>query len=77
MPELPDLTVYVEALDRFIAGRVIDSVRLATPFLVRTWDPPLSAAAGRRVVSVERIAKRIVIGVELEEMEEWKAARRE
>ncbi len=64
MPELPDLTAYVEALDRFIGGRAIGSIRQATPFLVRTWDPPLSAAAGRRVTSVERIAKRIVIGVE-------------
>ncbi len=64
MPELPDLTVYVEALDRFTCGRVIEATRLGTPFLVRTWDPPLSAANGRRVVSVERIAKRIVIGVE-------------
>ena len=64
MPELPDLTVYVEALDRFISGRTIESIRQATPFLVRTWDPPLSEAGGRRVVSVERIAKRIVIGVE-------------
>ncbi len=64
MPELPDLTVYVEALDRFIGGRTIQSIRQATPFLVRTWDPPLSAASGRRVTSVERIAKRIVIGVE-------------
>lgn len=64
MPELPDLTVYVEALDRFIGGRTIQSIRQATPFLVRTWDPPLSAASGKRVTSVERIAKRIVIGVE-------------
>lgn len=64
MPELPDLTVYVQALDRFISGRTIESIRQATPFLVRTWDPPLSAAAGRPVTSVERMAKRIVIGVE-------------
>jgi len=64
MPELPDLTVYVEALERFIGGRTIQSIRQATPFLVRTWDPPLSAASGRRVTSVERIAKRVVIGVE-------------
>ena len=64
MPELPDLTVYVEALDRFIGGHTIESIRQATPFLVRTWDPPLSAASGKRVVSVERIAKRIVLGVE-------------
>ena len=64
MPELPDLNAYVEALERFIAGRAIESIRQATPFLVRTWEPPLSAAGGRRVTSVERIAKRIVIGVD-------------
>jgi formamidopyrimidine-DNA glycosylase len=64
MPELPDLTVYVEALGRFIGGRAIESVRLAGPFVVRTWDPPLSAAAGRRVTSLARIGKRIVIGLE-------------
>lgn len=64
MPELPDLTAYVEALDRFINGRVIETARLATPFLVRTWDPPLSAVNGKRVVSIERIAKRMVIGLE-------------
>ncbi|MEO8359884.1 MAG: DNA-formamidopyrimidine glycosylase family protein [Vicinamibacteria bacterium] len=64
MPELPDLTVYVEALERFIGGRVIDSTRLVTPFLVRSWQTPLSTITGKRVVSVERIAKRLVIGVE-------------
>ncbi len=64
MPELPDLTIYVEALERFIGGRAIESVRLATPFLVRSFDPPLSAVSGKKVTSVERIAKRIVIGVE-------------
>jgi formamidopyrimidine-DNA glycosylase len=64
MPELPDLTAYVEALDRFISGRTIESVRSATPFLVRTFDPPLSTVSGKHVLSIERIAKRIVIGVE-------------
>jgi formamidopyrimidine-DNA glycosylase len=64
VPELPDLTAYVEALDRFIVGRSIQSIRLVTPFLVRSFDPPLSAAHGTRVLSVERIAKRVVIGVE-------------
>ncbi len=64
MPELPDLTAYVEALDRFISGRAIKSVRTATPFLVRTWDPPLSSVGGRRVLSIDRVAKRIVIGIE-------------
>jgi formamidopyrimidine-DNA glycosylase len=64
MPELPDLTAYVEALERFVGGRVVESARLATPFLVRSWDPPMSDAPGRKVVSIERIAKRIVIGLE-------------
>lgn len=64
MPELPDLTLYVEAIDRFVVGRVIESARLVTPFLVRSWDPPLSEAVSKRVVSVERLAKRIVIGIE-------------
>lgn len=64
MPELPDLTIYVEALERFIGERRIESVRLATPFLVRSFDPPLSAVGGRKVTSVERLAKRIVIGLE-------------
>src|SRR5436190_18792596 len=64
MPELPDLTVYVESLERFVGGRTIESVRLVTPFLVRSWDPPLKAVVGKKVTSVERIAKRIVLGVE-------------
>ena len=62
MPELPDLTAYVEALDRFIVGRTVESVRVVTPFLVRSWEIPVSAVNGKRVVSAERIAKRMVIG---------------
>ena len=64
MPELPDLTIYVEALDRFVGGRIIESTRLVTPFLVRSFEIPLSTITGRRVVSIERLAKRIVIGIE-------------
>jgi formamidopyrimidine-DNA glycosylase len=64
MPELPDLTAYVQALEHFIGGRTIEATRLATPFLVRSWETPVSALTGRRVTSIERIAKRIVIGVE-------------
>jgi len=62
VPELPDLTAYVEALDRFIVGRTVESVRLVTPFLVRSWEIPVSAVNGKRVVSAERIAKRLVLG---------------
>ena len=54
MPEYPDLTIYVEALDRFIRGRVLEGVDLASASLLRTVDPPLSDAVGRRVTGVRR-----------------------
>jgi formamidopyrimidine-DNA glycosylase len=64
MPELPDVTVYVEALQRDLAGRVLAGVRLASPFVVRSYDPPIARAAGRKVVSVFRIGKRVVFALE-------------
>ena len=64
MPELPDLTVYVESLARRIANRRLVRITLLNPFLLRTALPPLGAAEGRRVESVERLGKRIVIGLE-------------
>ena len=60
MPELPDVTVYVESLAVRVQGQELLSVRVASPFLVRTFDPPLSAAVGKRVVEVRRLGKRIV-----------------
>lgn len=60
MPELPDITLYVERLRAFTAGAPLDEVRLASPFLVRTFDPPLKAAFGRRIVELSRLGKRIV-----------------
>ena len=60
MPELPDITVYVEALERRIVGQVLRDVRLQTPFLLRTVDPPLGAISGKRLLAVRRIGKRIV-----------------
>lgn len=60
MPELPDVTVYCEALERFIVGKRIEAIRLASPFLLRTFDPPLSAAVGCSVNGIQRIGKRIV-----------------
>ena len=60
MPELPEITLYVEALERFIGGRVLQRVRLRSPSLLRTWDPPLSAVEGLRVAGVRRLAKRVV-----------------
>jgi formamidopyrimidine-DNA glycosylase len=64
MPELPDLTVYVEALIPRIVGETLEGVRLASPFLLRTAVPPLSAAQGKKVKSVSRVGKRIVIELE-------------
>ncbi|HEY5218237.1 MAG TPA: DNA-formamidopyrimidine glycosylase family protein [Gemmatimonadaceae bacterium] len=61
MPELPDITIYIEALDRRIGGRVMEHARLLNPFALRSVDPPLSALEGRRVTTASRIGKRIVI----------------
>ena len=66
MPELPDVTVYIEALERRLAGATLQRVRLLTPFLLRSVDPPLSALTGRRVVGLRRLGKRIVIALEAE-----------
>ena len=64
MPELPDVDVYVERLADRIKGKSLDNIRVSKPFLVRSFDPPLSDANGRRVVDVRRIGKRIAIALE-------------
>ncbi len=64
MPELPDVTVYVESLEARLVGQPLERVRLASPFLLRSVDPPLTDLHGRRVVSVSRMGKRIVIALE-------------
>ena len=64
MPELPDITIYVEALEARVLHERLERVRLASPFLVRTVDPPLDHAAGKRVLTVRRIGKRIAMGLE-------------
>ena len=64
MPELPDLTIYIEALERHIGGAVLERVRIASPSLLHTVDPPISQAEGLRVTGVQRIAKRVAIGLE-------------
>lgn len=61
MPELPDVELYLHALRPRIVGRLVRGVRLASPFLLRSIEPPLAAAAGRRIVEVRRLGKRIVI----------------
>ncbi|HKE00549.1 MAG TPA: DNA-formamidopyrimidine glycosylase family protein, partial [Planctomycetota bacterium] len=64
MPELPDLTVYVEAIDARARGETIERVRVPNVFVVRTFDPPIREAEGKRVVGVRRIGKRIVLELE-------------
>src|SRR3989442_13911890 len=64
MPELPDVVVYIEALEARIAGARLERARVASPFLLRSVDPPLTAAAGRRVTGLRRLGKRIVVGLE-------------
>ena len=64
MPELPDITVYVEALASRIVGQPLTEIKLGTPFLLRTVDPPLSAVVDKRVVGVMRLGKRVVIALE-------------
>ena len=63
MPELPDVHVYVERLDAHVRGHVLRRVRMRSAFLLRSVDPPLSSADGRVVRSVERLGKRIVLGL--------------
>jgi formamidopyrimidine-DNA glycosylase len=62
MPELPDVTVYVEALESRTLGRPMSGMRLVSPFLLRTLEPPPAAFSGRTVESVRRVGKRIVLG---------------
>lgn len=64
MPELPDITVYVEALQRRIVGQPLEEIRLKTPFLLRTVEPPLSELIGKQVTGVERLGKRILFALE-------------
>src|SRR2546428_1537851 len=64
MPELPDISAYITALESRIVGEPIEPVRLATPFLLRTVEPPIASVEGRRVCELRRIGKRIAIGVE-------------
>ncbi len=64
MPELPDIAAYITALEPRIVGQPIEHVRLASPFLLRTAQPPITSVEGRRVRELRRIGKRIAIGVE-------------
>ena len=64
MPELPDITVYVEALESRVRGCTLERVRLASPFVLRSFDPPISEAHGRAITGLRRLGKRIVFELE-------------
>ena len=64
MPELPDVTVYIETLSPRIVGQPLEGIRLASPFVLRSVDPPPAALIGRRVLGLRRLGKRIVLALE-------------
>jgi formamidopyrimidine-DNA glycosylase len=70
MPELPDITAYITALEARIVGQPLERVRIASAFLLRTAQPPVSATEGKTVRELRRIGKRIAIGVENEQNEQ-------
>ena len=64
MPELPDILLYIHALEPRVVGRRIETIRLVAPFLLRSIGTPISAAQGRRVVALERMGKRVIFALE-------------
>jgi formamidopyrimidine-DNA glycosylase len=64
MPELPDVVVYVERLQALLGGTILQGVRVRSPALLRTAEPPLASASGRKLVAVERLGKRVVFVLE-------------
>lgn len=66
MPELPEITAYLEGFQRTILGEPLEKARVRSPSLMRTYDPPLSAAEGRRVTDLRRVGKRVVWAIEEE-----------
>jgi formamidopyrimidine-DNA glycosylase len=64
MPELPDIVVYIEALEKRILGKRLEHARIASPFLLRTATPPLASVEGKAVTALRRLGKRICIGLE-------------
>jgi len=64
MPELPDIVAYIDAIEARVLGQPLQRIRLASPFLLRTIDPPLNEFDGRPVRELRRVGKRIAIGVE-------------
>src|SRR5215813_9591944 len=64
MPELPDVVVYIERLQARVGGQVLEKIRLASPFVLRSVDPPIGEAQGKRVIGFRRLGKRIAMELE-------------
>src|SRR5882672_4011191 len=64
MPELPDITIYIEALEKRILGQTLEQVRITNPFLLRTAVPSIQSVCGKSVRILRRLGKRIAIGLE-------------
>jgi formamidopyrimidine-DNA glycosylase len=64
MPELPDITIYIEQLERRIVGQTLEKLEIAKPFVLRTFDPPVAEVVGATVRGVRRMGKRIVLALE-------------
>jgi formamidopyrimidine-DNA glycosylase len=64
VPELPDIVVYIQALEKRILGQTLERVQISSPFLLRTVTPPLNSVEGKKVVGLRRLGKRVCIGLE-------------
>ena len=64
MPELPEITAYIRALEQRVLGQVVEAVRIRTPSLLKTFDPKVSTLEGRRLTALRRMGKRIVFELE-------------
>jgi formamidopyrimidine-DNA glycosylase len=64
VPEIPDLTIYLERLAPRVVGRALEAIRLASPFLLRTVEPPVAGVVGKKVLGLRRVGKRIVLELE-------------
>lgn len=64
MPELPDITIYIEALEARLLNHRLEKIRLASPFLLRSFEPPIRAVEGKKILGFERIGKRVVFALE-------------
>jgi formamidopyrimidine-DNA glycosylase len=64
MPELPEIDLYIDALERTVGGQILEAVRVRSPSLLKTYDPPLRVVEGKRIVDFRRLGKRIVMEAE-------------